>query len=137
MKLDRFRDPTEVPLVPLAAMIDVLFLMIIFLVLGANFDPTASVELPEATGSEVPQGVARVELRSDGSLWLEGKKLSTPQATPTQQAEALQAVRALAPRAVLLMPDGALDVKTLFRWYEILQTGLKVPVSVGVQPPAP
>ena len=38
MKLDRFRREEPPLALPMPAIIDVLFLMIIFLVLGANFD---------------------------------------------------------------------------------------------------
>ncbi len=128
MRLDRFRALDETPSFPLTAMIDVLFLMIIFLVLGANFDSTVSVELPRARGSE-PRGAAlRVELPVDGSLLLDGARLSP--------AQAVQALRALAPRSILLLPDRRLSVGGLLRWYDLLGGALRVPVSVGVQPPS-
>ena len=128
MKLDRFRDPAETPHFPLTAMIDVLFLMIIFLVMGANFDSTAAVELPEARGGAPMPGMLRVELAQDGALLFQGRRL--------QPGEALQALRPLAPRSILLLPDRRLSVERLFRWYDLLGGGLGVPVSVGVLPPS-
>ncbi len=128
MRLDRFRDAPETPAFPLTAMIDVLFLMVIFLVLGANFDPVASVELPEARGGAAGPAMLRVELNAQGALLLEGRAL--------EPAEALQALRPLAPRSILLLPDRRLSVERLFRWYDLLAGELRVPVSVGVLPPS-
>jgi biopolymer transport protein ExbD len=128
MKLDRFREPPETPSFPLTAMIDVLFLMVIFLVLGANFDPVASVKLPEARGGAVGPAMLRVELTADGNLLFEGQSFG-PEA-------ALKSLRAIAPRSILLLPDRRLSVERLFRWYDLLAGELEVPVSVGVLPPS-
>ncbi len=128
MKLDRFREAQAAPVFPLTAMIDVLFLMIIFLVLGANFDPVATVNLPEAQGGPTAPGVLRVELDADGRLIHENRRLGTGQA--------LQLLRPLAPRSILLLPDRRLSVEHLFRWYDLLISELGVPVSVGVLPPS-
>ena len=127
MRLDRFKTSEETPLVPLAAMIDVLFLMIIFLVLGASFDPVVSVSLPHATGGEPAPDVVRVELRMDGQLSLEGKVLP--------EAETLEILRRTPASTILLLPDGKTPVELLFCWYERLQQELGIPVSVGVRPP--
>jgi len=129
MRLDHFKQVEDSPSVPLAAMIDVLFLMIIFLVLGANFDPVASVQLPQASGGAVSEGVLRLELRADGLLWLEGQPLGE------EKIESI--LRQRTPRSVLLLPDGGLNVETLFRWYDRLSGATGLPVSVGVRPPAP
>lgn len=127
MKLDRFRAQAEAPLLPLTAMIDVLFLMIIFLVLGANFDTVVSVELPEARGGAVGDEVLRVELPATGGLLLEGRLLDAGQA--------VQALGRRAPKSILLLPHRKLSVEELFRWYDLLGKALEVPVSVGVKPP--
>ena len=128
MKLDRFREAPGAPFFSITAMIDVLFLMIIFLVLGANFDSTVSVELPRAGGAEPRRGALRVELPADGTLLLGGARLGPSQAVP--------ALRALAPRSILLLPDRRLTVEGLLRWYDLLGQSLRVPVSVGVQRPS-
>ena len=47
MNLDRFREEPSPPFFPLMALIDILFLMIIFLVLGASFDSVATVSFHE------------------------------------------------------------------------------------------
>lgn len=127
MKLDRFRGQPETPLLPLTAMIDVLFLMIIFLVLGANFDSVVSVELPEARGGAVGENMLRVELPLTGGLMLEGRLL--------KEGRAVEALRRRAPRSVLLLPHRKLSVERLFHWYDLLGRALDVPVSVGVNPP--
>lgn len=127
MKLDRFRGQPETPLLPLTAMIDVLFLMIIFLVLGANFDSVVSVELPEARGGAVGENMLRVELPLTGGLMLEGRLL--------KEGRAVEALRRRAPRSVLLLPHRELSVERLFHWYDLLGRALDVPVSVGVNPP--
>ncbi len=129
MKLDRFRTPSEAPLFSLTAMIDVLFLMIICLVMGANFDPVASVTLPESSGGPLAEGTLRIELRADGVLLLAGRPLALQ--------ETLELLRRRNPRSVLLLPDRKLDVGSLFRLYDQLGRELDVPISVGVLPPTP
>ena len=128
MKLDRFRPKAEAPLLPLTAMIDVLFLMIIFLVLGANFDSVVSVELPEARGGAVRDEVLRVVLPATGGLLLEGRLLNAGQA--------VKSLSRLAPQSILLLPHRELSVEKLFQWYDLLGKALDVPVSVGVKPPS-
>lgn len=128
MKLDRFRELGETPHFPLTAMIDVLFLMIIFLVLGANFDPVATVALPEARGGPTSPAMLRVQLTADGNLLFQNRRLGP--------GPALDMLRPLAPRSILLLPDRRLSVEQLFRWYDLLATELRVPVSVGVLPPS-
>ncbi len=127
MKLDRFRVEPESPFFSLTAMIDVLFLMIIFLVLGANFDSVASVELPASRGGKAAEGMIRVELPADGGALLDGR--------PMDERQTVSALRRRSPRAVLLLPDRRLSVDALFRWYDLLGRELGVPVSVGVNPP--
>ncbi len=127
MNLERFREPPGVPFFSVTAMIDVLFLMIIFLVLGANFDSTLSVELPRAGGAQPRGAPLRVQLTVDGSLLLSGARLAPGAALP--------ALRALAPRSVLLLPDRRLSVEALLGWYDLLGRELDVPIAVGVRPP--
>ena len=134
MKLDRFRGEPETPLFPLTAMIDVLFLMIIFLVLGANFDSVVSVELPQASGGGVGDAVIRVELPSGGGLRLNGGLMDD---RLLDEKAAVQALRRLSPQSILLLPHRDLSVNELFRWYDLLGKALDVPVSVGVRPPQP
>ncbi|MEE8434802.1 MAG: biopolymer transporter ExbD, partial [bacterium] len=99
MNLDRFRQGADTPSVPLTPLIDVLFLMIIFLVLGASFDQVETVRLPEASGQSATQKstTLRLELHPDGRLWMDGKPLAAEDAIP--------AIRARGPSAVLLLPD--------------------------------
>lgn len=128
MKLDRFRTPEEQPAFPLTAMIDVLFLMIIFLVLGANFEPLGTVELPEAGGAAPPPSAVRVVLDAAGNATVDGRPL-----TPETVGRILAAPP---PPEILLLPDRRLDVGALFRWYDLLTRELRVPVRVGVTPPS-
>ena len=129
MKLDRFRDQEEAPLFPFAAMIDVLFLMIIFLVLGANFDSVQSVTLPSGRGALEREARVRVELLADGGLLLGGAVLSAE--------ELIERLKRQSPSSVLLLPDRNVSVGRLFGLYERLESELAVPVRVGVQPPSP
>lgn len=129
MKLDRFRDQEEAPLFPFAAMIDVLFLMIIFLVLGANFDSVQSLTLPSGRGAPERESPVRVELLADGGLLLGGAALSAE--------EVIARLKRQPPSSVLLLPDRNVSVGRLFGLYERLESELAVPVRVGVQPPSP
>lgn len=128
MNLDRFREPAVPLLPPLTALLDVLFLIIAFLVLGADFDRVETVRLPEARGASPPSaGVVRLELRADGGLWLEGRPLAAGEAIPV--------LRARQPSAVLLLPDERTAVGPLIRWYDRIRREVGVPVTVGVRPP--
>ncbi len=129
MNLSRLRERSDPPALPLTPLVDVLFLMIIFLVLGANFDEVETVRLPEARGTPVEAAAAplRLELRADDSLWLEGQRLAPEAVLPT--------LRARAPQRVLLLPDTAARVGPLIRWHDRIRGALQVPVQVGVRPP--
>ncbi len=130
MKLDRFRQETETPALPLTPLVDVLFLMIIFLVLGASFDQVETVRLPEASGSPSQEtAVLRLELHPDGRLRHEGR--------PVPDGEVLGLIRRRAPAAVLLLPDQEARVGPLIRWYDRIGGALGIPVQIGVRPPAP
>jgi biopolymer transport protein ExbD len=130
MNLDRFREGAAPPVLPLTALIDVLFLLIVFLVLGAHFDEVETVRLPEARGGPPSAAPAlRLVLRPDGALWLEGRPLAPEAVIPV--------LRARAPSAVLLLPDERAEVGPLIRWYDRIRRELSVPVQVGVRPPPP
>ena len=129
MNLNRFRQGGEAPLLPITALIDVVFLIIIFLVLGANFDQVDTVRLPEARGrSSDGQGPLQIELRADGSLWLERRHIP--------ESEVLEALARRSPRAVLILPDEKASVGALIAWYDRIGRHLRVPVQVGVRAPA-
>ena len=128
MKLERFRRAPEAPALSLTAMIDVLFLMIIFLVLGANFEQVASVALPKAHGDpSAAPGALTLVLRGDGVLLLEG--------VPLPAGEAVARLRVRGASSLLILPERSGRVDDLFRWVDLLQLGLGIPVRVGVQPP--
>ena len=129
MNLDRFRREAGAPSVPLTPLIDVLFLMIIFLVLGGSFDTVETVRLPEASGQPATGNAStlRLELRPDGRLWMEGKPLAAE--------DTISAIRALGPSAVLLLPDRQARVGPLMRWYDRIRKALGIPVQIGVRPP--
>jgi biopolymer transport protein ExbD len=130
MRFERFRHQEESPTIPLTSMIDVLFLMIIFLVMVANFDAIQGVTLPEAQGTATgDRELVSVVLRADGALLLDGEAL------PPE--ETIARLKAHHPRSVLLLPDRRTEVGTLFRWYDRLGRELRVPVQVGVRQPAP
>lgn len=133
MNLDRFRRETDSLSVPLTPLIDVLFLMIIFLVLGASFDQVETVRLPEASGqpagdsSTGQSATLRLELRPDGQLWMDGKPLAAKDVIPT--------LRERSPSVVLLLPDRQARVGALMRWHDRIRKALGIPVQIGVRPP--
>lgn len=135
MRLDRFREAEGAPLVPLTPLVDVLFLLIIFLVLGANFDQVETVRLPRARGEAAATApVLRLALRADGTLWpADGPAI----ATPLDDAALRALVQARAPERVLLLPDERAPVGPLLRWHDLIGRELGVPVQVGVHPPEP
>jgi biopolymer transport protein ExbD len=129
MRLDRFRSADEAPLVPIVALVDVLFFVIIFLVLGASFESVETQNLPRAAGAPAPSaGAVAVELRADGRLALDGKVL--------EAEAAAERLRPLAGQGVLLLPDARAEVGSLLRWVDTLQRDLGVPVRVGVVAPS-
>jgi biopolymer transport protein ExbD len=129
MKLDRFQDPDEAPFVPIVALVDVLFFVIIFLVLGASFQAVETQDLPQARGQAAASEAAlAVELRADGQLVLDGQPLA---------ADALARLKPRAGKGVLLLPDPRAEVGSLLRWVDLLQRALGVPVRVGVRAQEP
>jgi len=124
----RFRNGGAHTLLPLTAMVDVLFLLIIFLVLGADFDTLETVRLPQAHGEarQPRQGEVTVQLAADGVVLVDGKAVPAP--------EVLATLRGRNPARILLLPDEAARVGGLFQWYEKLGSELGVPVLVGVRP---
>ena len=129
MKLERFRQEESGVGLPLSAMIDVLFLMVIFLVLAANFDTIDTVRLPEGRGkpTQAAEGMLRLELRQDGSLVLEGEVLAAERVIPRLKEKN--------PASVLILRDERGAIAPLFRWVHRLREALDVPVQVGVRPP--
>lgn len=130
MKLDRFQDADEAPFIPIVALVDVLFFVIIFLVLGASFQAVETQDLPQARGQGAASGEAvAVELRADGQLALDGSVLT--------EQDALTRLKPRAEHGVLVLPDARAEVGSLLRWVDVLQRGLGVPVRVGVRAPEP
>lgn len=69
MEFESFRRPT--PTINLSALIDVVFILVIFIVLAANFDRIRNLEvmLPEAeAGASAPAESLAITIRSDGSI---------------------------------------------------------------------
>lgn len=129
--LRRLAREEQAPFFSFTALVDVLFLMIIFLVLGANFDTMDTVRLPRARGGtpEATMEALRVELRADGTRWARGRRL------PDDPQALLAELKALAPAAVLLLPDEGARVGEMFSLHDVLSGGLGVPVQVGVRDP--
>lgn len=141
MNLERFKTQQDWGGFPLTAMIDVMFLMVIFLVLAANFDTVDTVRLPEGLGKPQPQqqAVLRLQLRADGNLWLEGRMLGESgkpgEARAQKEAEVLKRLKARNPTRIVLLPDEKGAIGPLFRWYHRLRAELDIPVQVGVRAP--
>lgn len=128
MNLSRFREGSEAPAIPLTALIDVLFLLIIFLVLGASFDQIETVRLPEAKGLPLEENrTLQLVLRADGSLWFEQR--------PVSDADLWVLLQQKAPDAVLILPDEKAPVGALIGWYDRIRRKVKVPVQIGVRSP--
>ena len=71
MQFESFRRPA--PSINLSALIDVVFILVIFVVLAANFDRIRNLEvtLPEAEAASVAEADAlAITIRSDGSIEL-------------------------------------------------------------------
>jgi biopolymer transport protein ExbD len=130
VKLDRFQEQDDVPFVPIVALVDVLFFVIIFLVLGASFDTVETQNLAQARGQGAASADAlSVELRGDGQLVLDGRVLA--------EGGAVSELRPLSRHGIVLLPDTHAEVGSLLRWVDVLQRELGVPVRVGVRAPEP
>ena len=128
MRLDRFHEPEEAPFVPIVALVDVLFFVIIFLVLGASFDTVETQNLSQTHGQEAAAAEAlSVELRGDGQLAVDGRVIPA--------GDAVAELRPRAGHGIVLLPDAHAEVGSLLRWYDVLQRELGVPVRVGVRAP--
>ena len=63
-------------LVPVAAMADIAFLLIIFFILTTNFMTESHIELEEASSRDIEileQSTVSVSLDKEGNLWLQGE----------------------------------------------------------------
>ena len=87
----------------LTPLIDVVFLLIVFLILTANFQqPSLSLDLPGASSEdEVRERVVIVELDAEGALALDGERLEASALRSALES----ALEPLEMRAVRLMAD--------------------------------
>lgn len=82
MEFERKRRPMqEINLIPL---IDVVFHLLVFVMLTTSFVVSESMELSlpagkAEPGSAVAQGVTRIQIVSDGSVWFDGTAMTTDQ----------------------------------------------------------
>ena len=96
----------------LTPLIDVVFLLIVFLILTANFQmPSLTMSLPRAASDDkAAEDVVLVELAEDGSLALNG----APVVRESFSSELRSALEPLTFRAIRLMADERVDYGELF-----------------------
>ncbi len=120
-----WRRDAVVGMLPLTAMLDVLFLLVFFLVLGSRFDSVEAVHLAVGRGEGLgQQQETKVRLRADGGLWVGDKRLVA--------GEELEELRSLETERILLLPQADTSVGDLLYWHGVLSEeweGLRVGVK--------
>lgn len=106
MQFESYRRPT--PTINLSALIDVVFILVIFIVLAANFDRIRDLELTlpsaNASGSAPPEALT-VSIPVEGPISLGGE--------PVAEEEIRDRLSALRPEhdALLLRADGSIALE--------------------------
>lgn len=73
-------SPRRRPSIQLSALIDVVFILMIFVILGASFDRMRSLQIavPKSQEGESASPGVLVEVAADGNVRLEGKAIQSP-----------------------------------------------------------
>lgn len=83
MKIKAFVDKTETTQVDLTPLIDVVFILLIFFILSANFTDESSIRVdrPSASSSEVSQEntTFNVSIDENGAIWFDHKTTTLSQ----------------------------------------------------------
>lgn len=83
MKIKAFVDKTETTQVDLTPLIDVVFILLIFFILSANFTDESSIRVdrPSASSSEVSQESTtfNVSIDENGAIWFDHKTTTLSQ----------------------------------------------------------
>ena len=77
MNFESYKRPT--PSINLSALIDVVFILVIFVVLAANFDRIRNIDvtLPEAEAASVAESESMsITIRSDGAIEVDGEPIA-------------------------------------------------------------
>ncbi|MCB1217283.1 biopolymer transporter ExbD [bacterium] len=110
------------PVIPLAPLIDVVFLLLVFFMLITRFlNPTIDLSLPESTTAQINDSQSvLVAIDADGGLWLDEDQISWAELTPR-----LQGLSAAEP-TVRLRADGGTEHRMVVRAFDcIRQAGLE------------
>ncbi len=104
-------NPDELPTINLTSMIDVVFLLLIFFMVGTRFsdsERSMNVELPRVSSSPVssqgPQAKT-INLLKDGAIELDSRRMSLAEVTKNLSA----AVRSNPQTDVIIRPDASLS----------------------------
>ncbi len=123
----------------LTPMVDVLFLLVFFLVLGASFESLEGLQPPKGSaGKNPPVKALLVLLHANGNLSVPSLELSATLAPGERSLGLVRHVvnrlRQQKPPAVLLTPDENVKAKTLLRWHQTLKKELQLPIWIGLSP---
>ena len=121
----------------LTPLIDVLFLVVFFLVLGADFQPLEGIHPPQgSTGTAPPHKALLVLLHANGRVSVPRFGFATPQGSLATSPDSTQRVvthlQQHHPSAILLTPDQNVTAKTLLYWHQTLQKRLQLPIWIGL-----
>ncbi len=128
-------NPDELPTINLTNMIDVVFLLLIFFMVGTQFsdsESSLSLDLPRvsAAGSATnPSQSKTVNLYRDGVIELDNRKMSLAEVTRTLNG----LVRSNSQIDVIIRPDGSLPVQKLTEVMEAVKKAGVARVAVNGQ----
>ncbi len=125
----------ETPTINLTSMIDVVFLLLIFFMVGTRFRDSESniaIDLPRVspTGAATDPGASRfVNILADGAIDLDGRLVSTADVTRQLQAQ----VRSQPATSVIVRPDARVSAQRLLEVFTAVRQSGVQRISVANQ----
>ncbi|NOJ11575.1 ExbD/TolR family protein [Vibrio splendidus] len=133
MKIKPFTDREESPQVDLTPLIDVVFILLIFFILSANFQKESTIEVdrPSASSSTLKSEskILTVSVDRDQNIWFNGQNISLSQLQFQVKAQVTnsQTINAI------VNADRSLDTGTLISIIDTLRLSGIINVAIATQ----
>lgn len=133
MKIKSFTDREESPQVDLTPLIDVVFILLIFFILSANFQKESTIEVdrPSASSSTLKSEskILTVSVDRDQNIWFNGQNISLSQLQFQVKAQVTnsQTINAI------VNADRSLDTGTLISIIDTLRLSGITNVAIATQ----
>lgn len=133
MKIKSFTDREESPQVDLTPLIDVVFILLIFFILSANFQKESTIEVdrPSASSSTLKSEskILTVSVDRDQNIWFNGQKINLSQLQFQVKAQLTNSQTTNA----IVNADRSLDTGTLISIIDTLRLSGLTNVAIATQ----